>query len=331
MRAAALAHVLLAGTLLVSGKNITVDDTSPQWSFTPKVGVWGVISKEEPCVPCQSQPDADRAFAGTWHDATGEGSAILSFTGVGATVYAICPGPHAGGEYSLSLSFLLDGVTNGTFVDTPCPGYTYNYMIYHVSGLARQEHTIEIANHFHDTPLTTSNILLDYAVVYDGDEEASSGGNPINAAAIVLPVILGVSLIVLGLWLYLRKRIQPKARIVTESEPKPLSAYPESPYELRSHGAPSMYSSEPTLAEPVPPLPAHYNSRAAVPPRHDGVDTELEAAFSVIMSRARGAGSHSIASSPSKRGNGIERRGTQVSESADGHAPPSYTDTLSPR
>lgn len=70
MRTAVLAIALACAF----GRNITVDDTDPQWSYTPKQDVWGPHSKAAPCVGCQSQPDVGRVLGGTWHDATSEGA-----------------------------------------------------------------------------------------------------------------------------------------------------------------------------------------------------------------------------------------------------------------
>ncbi|EJD41106.1 hypothetical protein AURDEDRAFT_127321 [Auricularia subglabra TFB-10046 SS5] len=350
MRAAVVSLALVAGA---AARNFTVDDTDPSWLYKPATGVWGLISKDLPCPSCQSQPEPDKVHGSTWHDSTsdefrGAGSAVLTFEGVAATIYVVCPGPHKGGQYSLSLSFTLDGQANGTFVHSPCSDYSYNYPVHTVSGLERGVHSIELFNHFHDDPLNTSNVLLDYAMIDDGaDTPATKKTGPIvNPAVIVLPVLLAASIAVFGLWLYMRKRAlrgQPKGAFnqMADYETTPVSYYPPSSYPPTSYRTESSVSTEPSVLSP----PATARLHSANPASHDAIDPELEAAFSVIVSRTRAAQqvppglsrSDSTASSraptqPVDRKHRYvppPRSTTTISEEDEPREPPSYADTVS--
>lgn len=76
--------------------------------------------------------------------------------------------------------------------------------------------------------------------------------------------------------------------------------------------------------EALPPTPSHVSPEAADPPHYD---TDLEAAFSVILRRTR---AQPTVSPPPPASYGGKRRATPPTSSTipEPSAPPSYTDTL---
>jgi len=82
---------------LARAGNVTYDDIAPNWSFSP-TSVFGAISAGKPCSACTSQPNPEFAKGGTWRDCTQQGTATLRFTGVGVTLYTICPGKSRPGH-----------------------------------------------------------------------------------------------------------------------------------------------------------------------------------------------------------------------------------------
>ncbi|KZV99614.1 hypothetical protein EXIGLDRAFT_221165 [Exidia glandulosa HHB12029] len=159
--------------------NVTIDDASSSWSYAPA---------DKFChTGCRSEPDAARAFGGTWHDCTVECTATLTFTGTEVSIYTICPPALPDGTYLADLTFSVDnGRGTGTFKQPQaCPGFAYNQQVYSIKGLSLGQHTIVVTNHPSNDPLqlNTSNLLLDYAVIDDGTSAQPSSSPTSSPAA----------------------------------------------------------------------------------------------------------------------------------------------------
>ncbi|KZV84541.1 hypothetical protein EXIGLDRAFT_776422 [Exidia glandulosa HHB12029] len=165
-------------TTSTAGRNTTVDDADPAWTYT---GPWGAISAAQPCAACVTQPDAKKAHATTWHDLSQAGSAQLLFTGNALSLYAICPGPlEGGGAFSSHFSFTLDGKANGTFTGPAdgCKAYQYNQLVYNVVGLEQGTHNFTISNVVAAQGAgNPSDLILDYAIIGGGSALSGTGSS----------------------------------------------------------------------------------------------------------------------------------------------------------
>ncbi|KAH7090104.1 hypothetical protein BKA62DRAFT_725704 [Auriculariales sp. MPI-PUGE-AT-0066] len=257
---------------LASAAIVAIDDRDAAWSFSPE-SKFGEFSKDFLCPDCTSNPDATRP------------TATLHFTGVGVTLYTICPG---GNHYSGHFSLKLDGQPQDDFKEQPsgCSEYKYKYQVYTVSGLKNGTHTISITNVVDETASKKSNLLIDYAEVDDGkstetasNDAAKKTSMPI--AAIVVPVLIIVSLSIVGMiYLVIRKKRQQRtAAMYNETVPVP-------------YKAPNLHDPENNIPMAVylpghraPPSNAAANVLARV--QAAGNDPELEAALQIIASRTR--------------------------------------------
>jgi len=274
-----LAFILLllsALVLLARAANITYDDTAPGWTFSP-TSVFGAISGDKPCAECTSQPNPALAMHQTWRDCTQQGTATLRFTGVGVTLYTICPGPHQGGHYIGHFTFTLDGQPQQEFKEAAegCASYQYNYQVYTVSGLEYGTHTIAITN-----ADSESNLLLDYAIVDDSNTEKPVTHTKLPIAAVVVPVLLVLLISIAGMvYLVLRKKRMQELAMLEAADPLPYKPMTS----MSSHGTIPMTA---YLNEQQQRTPDAATSTLAHVQRAGG-DPELEAALQIIAQRAR--------------------------------------------
>jgi hypothetical protein len=134
MKIPTLAYLFFSG-LVVSclSANVYVDDADLTWAFSGHGdSEWVTITPSNRCPGCALQPDPSRAFDGPWHDTSNNNaSAQLVFTGVSIQIYTTCPpviGPWA---FFTNVSFKLDEIGDGFFVELPsCSQYVYNYAVW---------------------------------------------------------------------------------------------------------------------------------------------------------------------------------------------------------
>ncbi|KAH7100180.1 hypothetical protein BKA62DRAFT_831094 [Auriculariales sp. MPI-PUGE-AT-0066] len=320
LRALAAAMACAAMATLSCAKSVTIDDIDKQWSYTPP-GAWGAISKANPCEECQTQPNPDDVYGGTWHDLSQIGSATLSVVAAQSiSLYAICPGATVdGGHYRLNVTILLDGAQVATFQSPEggCSDYQYNYLIYEDKTLDLKEHAVQVLNHIQDTQLPDSNLLIDYAVIDDGkvDTTASStdasGTSPATAssnapsssqpsepsskssvpiAAIIIPIVVAVVAVALIAFLLIRSR-RRRQRDDAGRAPIPFDQDPRTrPYDGRSLDMSMREISSPTYSGGIHGAPrSQYSDDQSIysqPRPAGGHDPQLEAALAIIADRA---------------------------------------------
>lgn len=156
-------------------KNITVDDNSNQFVYTPSSS-WNFGPS---CGYCDSKPDSSRARDGTWHDNLYSArdqtvyKAEVKFTGTAVYVFSIL---NTGGNgLATDISFQIDGENVGHFSQSPSNGngYQYDTLIFSTQSLSSAEHTLTILNGA-NLGSQDSLLLLDY-IIYSQEESSDSG------------------------------------------------------------------------------------------------------------------------------------------------------------
>lgn len=187
------------------------------------------------CTSCYIHADTNQAYRGTWHDSThtpGDAEPrIISLSFNGTAIYAYCILANTV-QYTTTLTnltFRLDGQgvgKNFVHVPTTSTDFQYNVPVYANESIANGQHLLEIEA-TGDT--NSSLVLFDYATyTFDSDPvvstTSSQSSQPTasspppsetrsskhsNIGAIVGGVVggvLGLSLLVLGIFLYSRRR-----------------------------------------------------------------------------------------------------------------------------
>jgi len=347
---------------LAACNNVTVDDADlAHWSYT---GKYGSFTAASPCSTCSVSPNPSDLVGGTWHDCSADCSMTVSFSGVAAYIFTVCPGPiQAGGSYRGNFSFLVDGKvpdssagyqsTGPTFLEVVggCPTTQYNHSVFSVTGLPLGAHNVTIVN---NSLNFTSDLTLDYAIIDDGTPQSASAsipaptntqgaasGSPASfpVAAVAVPVALvGALVLVIAIWLFRRRNGRPVGAAVRNDDgvlPKPY----EPDYVARPYHAPPSISDGST--SPVMTTAQREEARAfAYPPQPADHDPELEAALAVIASRSphtlspvdEGPSSGGPALSPAPpRRKGSTPRAVRRTDEAASPPPPSYMDATSRR
>ncbi|EJC99736.1 uncharacterized protein FOMMEDRAFT_148590 [Fomitiporia mediterranea MF3/22] len=148
-------------------QNITVDDAAttgvvPQYLPAPS------FTQGATCTGCGAQPDASRAFGGTWHDATftpGDGIAKaieLDFNGSAIYIFFILANTIQFVDTVTNMNFIIDESLVGSFVHEPSTStdFQYNVPVYVNESLSNGQHHIRMeaaGNH-------SALILFDYLV-----------------------------------------------------------------------------------------------------------------------------------------------------------------------
>ncbi|RPD58421.1 hypothetical protein L227DRAFT_505389 [Lentinus tigrinus ALCF2SS1-6] len=142
--------------------NVTIDDTfgdpttGNQIVYDPP-GVWKVGQN---CSDCTAQPDRSQLVNGTWHDGTFSAidengnvsnqllTAAVTFQGVAVYVYCVVTHSFRSPVGNSDMSFFIDGILVGNFVQPPTGDttYQYNVPVYVNESLPFGSHTIAIVN-----------------------------------------------------------------------------------------------------------------------------------------------------------------------------------------
>ncbi|KAI0358959.1 hypothetical protein OH77DRAFT_1121930 [Trametes cingulata] len=166
--------------------NVTIDDTfgdesnGNQIVYLPPT-MWNA---GQSCSACTAHPDPKLAGNGTWHDSTFYGvdtttpssevaSAAVTFEGTAVYVFCIVTRSAVSPDGNSDMSFFLDGLLAGKFVQPPNgdAGFQYNVPVYVNESLPAGQHSIAIVNG--ELNGNKSLILLDY-IVYTREENSTS-------------------------------------------------------------------------------------------------------------------------------------------------------------
>ncbi|OSD05807.1 hypothetical protein PYCCODRAFT_1361878 [Trametes coccinea BRFM310] len=156
--------------------NVTIDDTygdptnNEQISYSP-LEAWKLGQR---CTDCTAEPDAARAYNGTWHDGSANDPATpldaatlmanVRFIGEAVYVYCILIGSTRSPDGYSFLRFYLDGNQVGEFIHDPDGDstYQYNVPVYVNHSVPFAGHLLQIVNGAIGGK--QSLILLDYVV-----------------------------------------------------------------------------------------------------------------------------------------------------------------------
>ncbi|KAJ6606198.1 hypothetical protein DFH09DRAFT_896246, partial [Mycena vulgaris] len=150
--------------------NRTIDDQSgdsvsglrPTYRPAP---FWSLNSS---CDGCLFHPDPSLAFNHTWHDSSqlpghDPVSVTLEFAGTAVYVFCIIPPITTNAVTSYNLNFTLDGISRGTFSQSPTSSteYVYNVSVLSLESLSNKPHSLLIST---DDSVDGSAFLFDYVV-----------------------------------------------------------------------------------------------------------------------------------------------------------------------
>ncbi|KIK58739.1 hypothetical protein GYMLUDRAFT_141516, partial [Collybiopsis luxurians FD-317 M1] len=155
--------------------NVSIDDSSPSVLYFP-AEAWNARNASVPCSNCTSNPEAVNMYNDTFHDSTfnpvsGSNNfpntpltASLLFNGTAVHVFCALAESSTSPDGNSDMSFLIDGILAGTFLQK-APGnnnYKYGVPVFSNTSLSPSQHNLTIQNGHINGP--KSLMLLDQIV-----------------------------------------------------------------------------------------------------------------------------------------------------------------------